>query len=232
MNAQNVSKSAQPVLHRRRFLEAMAILPIAACTTSPVLTSVLRNARIAAVGFPDAPVTRAQVDALPYASVFARIGKGPRSLLVLAEADPPELRWLSADNAMLVTRSGRIVKTAGLPDDLSGTRFPRGGDMVGRPAGELTGGLQTRLIDLKSRFQYGTPVSSYFTIDGHEQISILEQSHETLRVSEQNHCPQLDWKFNNTWWIDPATGFVWKSLQWLTPDMPVFEMAVLKPAAV
>ena len=229
MNLQDAPKIVQP-LHRRRFLEALAFFPIAACTTSPVLTSALNNVRIASVGFPDTPVTRAQVDASPYASLFARIGKGPRSLLVLAEVAGPELRWLSADKAMLVTRQGRIVKTAGLTDDLTATRFARGGDVLGREASCLSGASLERLIDLQARFRYGTPILSSFRLEGPEEITILERRYNTVRVVEKNHCPLLDWTFENTWWVDATTGFVWKSLQWVTPDMPVFEVAALKVA--
>lgn len=230
MNSQNVLKSAQSVLHRRRFLEALAFLPIAACTTSPVLTSVFRNARLAAVGFPDTPITREQVEALPYASLLARIGKGPRSLLVLAEQNGEELRWLSADKAMLVTRRGRIVRTAGLTHDLSGTRLPHG-DALGRTATALSGASLERFIDLQSQFRYGTPMVSTFAVAGPESIEILGRSYNTVRVVESCRCTQLNWTFTNTWWIDAKTGFVWKSLQWVTQDMPMFELTVLKPMA-
>lgn len=167
---------------------------------------------------------------MPYAALWSRIGKGPRSMLVLAEQDGEELRWLSADKAMLVTRRGRIVRTAGLTGDLSGTRFPSG-DVLGRVPPDLSGVPFERLIDLKSQFRYGMPVLSRFASEGPETIEILERRHDTVRVIESCHCPQLDWHFRNIWWIDPQTGFVWKSLQWVTKEMPVFEVAVLKPAA-
>jgi hypothetical protein len=229
MKTEDNHKSAQPLLNRRHLLQALAALPIAACSTSPVLTTALQNARVAAVGFPDAPVTRAQVEASPYASVYARIGKGPRSLLVLAETDGAELRWLSADRAMLVTERGRIIKTAGLGKDLTATRFPRGDRLGERPA-QLNGATMNRLLDFQSRFQYGVQVISRFAVAGPEQITILDRTHDTVRVIEKSHCEQLDWSFENTWWLDPATGFVWQSRQWVTLDAPVFEVAVLKPA--
>jgi hypothetical protein len=168
---------------------------------------------------------------MPYAALWARIGKGPRSMLVLAEKDGEELRWLSADKAMLVTRRGRIIRTAGLTGDLSGTRFPSG-DVVGRIPADMSGVPLERLIDLQSQFRYGTPVVSVFVVEEPETIEILDRRYDTVRVIESCRCAQLDWTFSNTWWIDRQTGFVWKSLQWVTPDMPVFEVAVLKPAAV
>ncbi len=185
--------------------------------------------RVAAVGFPDTPLKREQVDALPYATLQARIGKGPRSLLVLAEKDGAELRWLSADKAMLVTRHGRIVKTAGLDNDLSGTSLLQD-ELLGRPAA-LAGGTLTRQIDLQSQFRYGTLVTSTFAVVEQETIEILGRTHATVRLVESGVSPQLDWRFTNTWWVDAETGFVWKSLQAVTPEMPVFELAVLKPAA-
>ena len=64
-----------------------------------------------------------------------------------------------------------------------------------------------------------------------ETIEILGRTHATVRLVESGVSPQLDWRFTNTWWVDAETGFVWKSLQAVTPEMPVFELAVLKPAA-
>jgi Group 4 capsule polysaccharide lipoprotein gfcB, YjbF len=222
------------MLLRRRLLKALVLLPIAACAPSPVLTSALNNARIAVAGFPDAPVTQPQVAALPYASMLAKIGKGPRSLVVLAEQDGDTLRWISADQAVLVTRQGRILQTAGLRAagqsvDLTGTRFDVGGDRLGQLPEQLDGAVGRRLIDLASRFRHGVPVHSRFAVAGPEQITILDRVIPTVRVVEHNDCPLLKWQFDNTWWIDPQTGFVWQSVQWITPDMPVLETRVTKP---
>lgn len=215
---------------RSRALCLLLCLPIAACSASPVLTSAFRNLQAVTTGFPDAPVTREYVDGLPYASVQAKIGKGPRSLLVLGEKDGQRLRWVSADGAVIVTENGRITKTANIPDDdLTGTRFPAG-DVLDLLPGLPDGAKMQRLVDLKDRDLFGVPVFSTLSAMGLETVQILGKPMTLMKYVEQNEAPLLKWSFQNEFYADPETGFIWFSRQWVTPDLPVFEVAVTKPA--
>ena len=47
-----------------------------------------------------------------------KIGKGPKGLIILENINSEQLTWVSADGVFLVTRNGRITKTAGLNNNL------------------------------------------------------------------------------------------------------------------
>lgn len=80
--------------------------------------------KLAFIGDEDTQLSTQQVNNIPYASIYARIDDIPQAFIVLALAEPKftltstpavtELKWLSADKAMLVTVNGRLVRTNNL----------------------------------------------------------------------------------------------------------------------
>ncbi len=61
---------------------------------------------------------------------------------------------------------------------------------------------------------------------GKEKVHILESERELLHVREQ--LQGEGWKRDNHYWVDPANGFIWKSIQAITPDTSL-EVVQLKP---
>lgn len=189
---------------------------------------VVTAARLAIVGHPDTPISREVVNGIPYASIAAKIGKGPRSLLVLWRTEQEDLHWLSADGAAIVTRGGRVVKTAGLPTTIRNT-VPRSPDPVA--AGLHRGENRVyfdREIDL---IPEGTVVmSSDFRELGPRSITIADIEFDTILIEERVAVRGLSWSFTNLYWVDPVDGFVWRSRQTISRDFPPIEIDVLKPA--
>jgi hypothetical protein len=179
-------------------------------------------------GSPDLPISRDLVDEIPYATIAAKIGKGPRSLLVLWRTEGDALHWLSADGVAIVTRGGRVIRTAGLPTTIR--------DTIILGADPVATGLQldpeqtlfTREVDFPST---GIVVmSSNFKVVGPKSINIVEIDFETILVEEQVLAGHLNWKFTNHYWVDPADGFVWRSRQTISRDFPPIVIEALKPA--
>lgn len=172
------------------------------------------------------PVTRAQADALPYASMLVWFEDAPQAFVVLGEIlDGQQLAWYSASRQVIVTQGCFVVKTAGLESDLSGTRFP--GQV---PDLRQAGAGLTRHIDVQARNIYGFPLVSRFDAKGLEEVEVLDRTYQLMRVEEQVTAGQL--RYRNTHWIDPDTGACLKSRQQLTPDSPVLNLEVLKPPAL
>ncbi len=73
-----------------------------------------------AASFGKIRVTRDQAAAIPYASLGYTLEGGNQTMLVLATDSNGELLWTSPSHVVMVTRDGRIVRTLGLPHDLSG----------------------------------------------------------------------------------------------------------------
>ena len=190
----------------------MALLA-AGCVESPIVTNVASAFKFALAGLPDVPISRDQVAKIPYASISAKIGRGPRSLLILWRVEGNEQHWMSADNAVLVTRGGRVVKTAGFPENLKGSNVT-GVDPVAKGLHQLAEkAVISRTIDLDKGNHYGLPVDSTFTPLGPRTIAIVDIDFETILVRESNRAKTLNWNFTNFYWVDHFDGFVWKSRQ-------------------
>lgn len=219
--------------HRRKIAVGLSVCLLSvptACSNFPVLNRVQNALDFALFGQPDAPVTRTDIDKLPYASIRARLGRSGKVVMVLGRYDGNDLHWISADSAVITTRHGRIVKTVGLKSDLRNTRFPNV-DPIASGAHKLNQPVtHIRVIDFKLGNRFGISVESTMTPAGRERIQILEKHYDTLVIKEKNKIDQLDWSHVNTFWVDAHTGFIWRSIQHYSPDLPPIEIDVLKPA--
>ena len=179
----------------------------------------------------DLNLTREDITRIPYASIAVRFSDYAQSLLILGRYDGDDLHWISTEREVLVTRHGRLVKTYGLPDDSRETRFMTY-DPVGKPiaaAAPETACLRT--IDLEPRHVDGIVIRSRFENAGRETLTILDATLPTEMWIESNIAPDLDWSFTNRFWVDEKSGYVWKSLQYLSPRLPPLEIIVYRPAA-
>ena len=78
----------------------------------------------AVVGFEDPSISIETINNIPYASMFLKIGKGPKGLLILESISKEEQTWISSDSVYIVLKGGRIVRTEGLKNDLVNVIFP------------------------------------------------------------------------------------------------------------
>lgn len=219
-------------LTRRGFLAAgAAAVAAAGCSHTPTLQLVKDSFSLTGASASAYPRTREQVEAAPYAQLGARIGNGARGIMVLSAQQGDDLQWLSANRIMLVTRRGRIVKTVGLPTDLSGCAL-YGPDLLDQyrfeaPAAPVA--ILRRSIDIGAAF--GISVQSKFTVEGDESITILDQTFDTVRIREDMESTDRKWRHPNRYWLSKRSALAWRSLQYVSPDMPPIEMEILKRPA-
>ena len=224
-------KSDRPT-GRRRFIAFGAAALATGCQASPLLRNFRETARFLAFGHPDVEITRQLVDRIPYASISAKVGRGPRSLLILGRRERRDLHWLSADRATVVTRHGRVVATAGFPENIRATHSS-GEDPLGGSPHRLARAVGfSRTVDIDKGNRYGLPIESTLTPLGAARIEIVDLELETVLVEEANSARAVNWSFRNYYWIDRLDGFVWKSVQHIARSFPPIEIEVLKPAAV
>ena len=124
------------------------------------------------------------------------------------------------------------VLIGGMPDvPLTRTRFIDT-DPVARGLHRLEGPVDARrIIDIDRGHAFNIPVTSSLEPVRHERIEILGLSFDTVMVRERNVAELLDWRFENTFWADRETGFIWKSVQHIVDRIPPLEFEILKPAA-
>jgi hypothetical protein len=217
---------------RRSFMLAGGSLLLGGCANSPAISNALDVAKVQVFGHPDLPLRRSTIAKLPYASMTARVGKGPQALLLLARSDGEEQHWISGlDRSVLALRGGRVVRTFGFPENLKNTRADEI-DPVDRLLHKLTGPVRhTRYIDLDRGPHFDLVIDSVFESLGPQKVRILELDFDTILVWEINSARTLNWRFENYYWVDPSDGFVWKSRQVIARSFPPVHFEILKPPA-
>jgi len=218
-------------LSRRHAISVGAAFFASGCTLPPVIGNAIDAAQLLVSGAPDTPISPEYVANLPYASMAAKIGRGPRTLLVLGRFDGPDLHWISEDKTAVVTRNGRVTRTTQIGRDLIDTQGIEDDPVAtGNMAFE---GTHVRTVDLADpTAAFGIPITSTFRVVAQETIKILDREFDTLKVEELNIASTVRWEFENMYWFDFQTGFMWKSVQHFARDTPPIETEILKPAII
>jgi len=174
-------------------------------------------------------VTREQATAIPYATLGYSLDGGNQAVLILATDNGGELLWTSPAHVVIVTRDGRIVRTLGLPHDLSGLTA-RDNALSAAPAAATRGPFSTtRLEDFPELGLYGVIVSCRAHVVGRQVIKILGQPVSTIRVDEACQSRKPEWSFVDNYWVDGDNGLVWRSRQHVHPKDGVIETEVFRP---
>ncbi|MDP6563971.1 MAG: YjbF family lipoprotein [Alphaproteobacteria bacterium] len=218
------------VVSRRSLLTGSLGLALAGCEFSPTVLNAYDVAKAQIFGHPDLPLQRKTIAKLPYATMTARVGKGPQALLLLGRVQGGEEHWISGvDRSVLTLMGGRVIKTFGFPENLKNTRSNKA-DPVDRRLHQLRAPLHhTRYVDLDLGAHFGLRIDSIFELVGERRLRIVELDFETILVREKNSARGLQWEFENLYWVDPGDGYVWKSRQTIARTFPPVEFEILKP---
>jgi len=167
-------------------------------------------------------VTLEQVSAIPYATIGVKIGNSNQVILILATDTNQQRLWTSGNRISVVTNAdGRIIRTAGLGQDLSSY-------VVANNTSAQSFQWQA---DFKDLGLYGVTGACEIRPAKSEEITLLGKPFHTLRVEERCESKQLHWRYENIFWRDPGDGFVWRSRQRIHPKMSPIETETLRPPA-
>jgi hypothetical protein len=168
-------------------------------------------------------VPRSRVASVPYATLGVQLGSSDQSLFVLAGKNGDDLVWLGGRHLAITTRHGRIIRTVGFAQNLSGFQI------AGNPSSEKVSDAEDFLYDYAEQSRYGVPVTCRVRDLGPERIVIIGASHDTRHIVEDCSAEQIDWHFRNQFWKD-ASGIVWRTEQNAAPGLDAFTLEVLRPA--
>lgn len=170
-------------------------------------------------------IPRERAAAVPYATMGMELGSSPQALLVLGTAMQGELDWFAGEQIFVRTRNGRVIRTAGLPYDLGGLRVlsPNGGTMnAGLPQALFS-------LDLPDLGVFGATAQCSRRETGEESVDILGARVPTRHVVEHCEVRAVRWSYDNEFWQDPTSGYVWRSRQHIHPNSPPLILEVLRP---
>lgn len=212
-----------PSLTRRAFLVTAPTI-LAACT-SPEKMSPFWATMVAPFKGVPPNFEPEYVEKVPYASIQAWFDNSPKALLVLGEYEGEDrLRWYSAENQILTTFGPFVVKALGTEVELRGTILSGKWHVDLR---EMVARRVERVLDLEGPGRASVLVRSRFELDGLEDIQILGKVRQ-LRLIKERAVAGGRFRYTNRYWVDPATGFCWKSSQIVAPTMPHLNIEVTK----
>ncbi len=173
-------------------------------------------------------VARDQVAAIPYATMGLELGSSPQTLLILGTISKNELDWYASDQLFVATQRGRVIRTAGLPFDMGSLRLAPA--MPIDPAISANPSSLLRFsLDFPDLGVFEAPAECSRRNAGDDAVDILGASIPTRRIVEHCTVPALKWSFDNQFWEDRASGFVWRSSQYVHPKSPPIVLEVLRP---
>ncbi|HCH1499072.1 TPA: YjbF family lipoprotein [Vibrio parahaemolyticus] len=175
----------------------------------------------------DVELTPEEIEAVPYASAYLKIGDQKQVFVVLAFAEQnpltgnTQLKWVSADKAMVVTENGHIVKTIGLQNtNLAG--------IYGNVPAYSTPSVQYSLsYDWADKYRYGFPAKVERSRRGKETVVTPISSTVTDVYKEVVTFTSLEKSVENQYWVN-GKGEVMKTRQHLGPNMVPVELTILK----
>lgn len=227
---------SDPSMFYLRLFVPLGLLLLSGCSATS--SDTYATLRYALFGVDDVQVTAEKVRKLPYASAYLRVGDNPQALVVLAFADPDgSLSWVSSDNKLFVTKSGRLYKTVGLENDLYlvASSWP---DPLQKMANVPDDVLNLDAMSWQYHAEWekdyvsGYEMQAKFISAVPEKLLILDKSHDVMLIDELVSVGHDLNSWHNYYWFEPSTGRVLKSQQQLGPDLPVIEMTILKPFAL
>lgn len=175
----------------------------------------------------DVELTPEEIEAVPYASAYLKIGDQKQVFVVLAFAEQnpltghTQLKWVSADKAMVVTENGHIVKTIGLQTtNLAG--------IYGNVPAYSEPSVQYSLsYDWADKYRYGFPTKVQRSRQGKETVITPISSTTTDVYTEIVTFISLEKSVENQYWVN-GKGEVVKTRQHLGPNMVPVELTILK----
>lgn len=174
-------------------------------------------------------VTRDRAAAIPYASIGVQLGSSTQGLAVLNKRVGEDRYWASGESILFVTREGRVIETIGLPYDL--TRVEARGGLAAGGTAPGTAREFFLMYDFREMGAFNVVAHCTDTDEGAETITILTARIETRHHVERCEAEQIDWSFENEFWLDAKTGFVWQSVQDIHPRSPKLYLTVFRPDA-
>lgn len=178
----------------------------------------------AVVGFEDPSISIETINNIPYASMFLKIGKGPKGLLILESISKEEQTWISSDSVYIVLKGGRIVRTEGLKNDLVNVIFPEF---------DFKQMMRSDIRSFDTFYSYDNPVLNNlelkvsYKIKDKQIVNLLKGNTELILIEENISNSDLGWNFTNKYWIDQV-GDIWKSEQYISPKLPIFSIEITK----
>ncbi|WP_312952087.1 YjbF family lipoprotein [Superficieibacter sp.] len=178
-------------------------------------------------GTPGVHLTDDDIQNMPYASQYVQLNEGPQLFVVLAFAENGQQKWVTQDQATLVTQHGRLVKTL-----LGGDNLLEVNNLAADPLAKLDqiidGAQWTRTMGWTEyrQVRYAT-ARSVFHWNGTDSVTLGGETTPVRVLDEEVETDQARW--HNRYWID-SEGQIRQSIQYLGGDYFPVKTTLIKAA--
>ncbi|MGY0616910.1 YjbF family lipoprotein [Vibrio sp. FJH11] len=213
----------------KKWKRLLLILPVLSLTfgCTQKFNDVSATVQEAYGNYIDVELTPQEIEAVPYASAYLKLGSQKQVFVVLAFADhnpltgKTQLKWVSADKAMVVTENGHIVKTVNLQNNNIAGVY---GQVPAYTASDTEYVLS---YDWAEHYRYGFSARITRTYRGKDVVTTPLSSTSVDLYSESVEFPSLSESVENLYWVNNE-GQVVKTRQYLGPNMAPIELTILK----
>lgn len=179
---------------------------------------------------PARQVTRADIERSNVAAILARLASDPRGTVLYATADNGGfVTYVSPLMQQITMRGSEITSTRGLGTDLlSGWSSSNDPLVVPTPPGAWPARVE-RTYEFPAEAPEGR-IERYtctFERGATSEMVILQVRYTGVEMSET--CTGDHGSFENLHFVDPSTGAVRRSLQWIGPAMGQVDIQILEP---
>lgn len=177
----------------------------------------------------DVALSREQLAFRDGDAMYATVGSLPRAVLALAFIENGSEKWISADQAMLVLETGRLVKTTGFSNDLL-YMSDTDKDPLKQHMTKIQIGQQWQSYTDWSVKQETGYITHFEIIEtAVDKITVLEQQFDTKLVTERVTFFNGDTAINR-FWFELNSGLLIKSKQQIAPFWQVVDLTHISAA--
>jgi|GEM_PF-3049141 len=172
-----------------------------------------------------AQITRAQVEAGKLPLLRAHLEKfDVRATLVEVARNGEHRTYFTGDEISITLRNDILISTRGLGLDLAALGLSSGDLQTALAKKEMQRGY--RYIDVQNK-QQNVVVSCTVMVSGPAtELDLLDVKHNVVPITE--HCEGDGITFENEYWMNPNSGNIWKSTQWIGVGIGRITIEVLK----
>jgi len=174
-------------------------------------------------------LTRAELDRIPAATIAVSSAGGSRAYLVPLSRNGDYLDYRDEAGNSVVLLGGAVSELETRGFDLDAVHFdPLDPIAHPKPFGAWPTDLWREYqFSVRQVETYGISLHCAFEAQGLETIEIAELRYDLLRVHET--CANAARRVANTYWLEPDTGFIWKSEQWIGPKIGSVTIEIIRP---
>jgi hypothetical protein len=230
-----------PIFNNKALLFIFTSLTLTGCSNTFVQVGSMLKESI--VGLPGDDIPVSEIDSSPYSSIYAKVNDTHQVFVLLALVEAPqtlpattltqqnaELKWISSDTGMLVTRNSRLLKTVNLYDGNRVSLSSEQTDPLALGLHLASTPLQWQsTIDWQPGYHLNYQQLSTFTFIADETLLINDKPVLVKKFNELVVISNLNIEYSNQFWVDKTTGLVLQSRQKIAPNLPYIDITLLKP---